>query len=198
MPLQRRPHGSGDAWVEGPDGRRFWGTYGAAGLLVARHDDGVLLQHRAEWSHFGGTWGLPGGARHQGESARDGAVREATEEAGVPAPDVRPRFLSLLDLGWWSYSTVVAGADAPFTPVLVKLKLLPLKHWLADCVKVEVGCGLTVIVYVTGVPVHPDKLGVTVIVPVIGEEPLLAAVNVGTVVVPDAARPMPVLEFVHA
>ena len=88
--------------------------------------------------------------------------------------------------------------DAPFTPVLVKLKLLPLKHWLADCVKVEVGCGLTVIVYVTGVPVHPDKLGVTVIVPVIGEEPLLAAVNVGTVVVPDAARPMPVLEFVHA
>lgn len=117
-PLQRRPHGSGDAWVEGPDGRRFWGTFGAAGLLVARHDDGVLLQHRAEWSHFGGTWGLPGGARHRGESARDGAVREATEEAGVPAENVRPRFLSLLDLGWWSYSTVVAGADAPFIPVI--------------------------------------------------------------------------------
>ncbi|WP_460523218.1 NUDIX domain-containing protein [Humibacter antri] len=118
MPLQRRPHGSGDAWVEGPDGRRFWGTFGAAGLLLARRDDGVLLQHRAEWSHFGGTWGLPGGARHRGESARDGAVREAVEEAGVPAQLVRSKFLSLLDLGWWSYSTVVAGTDAPFAPVI--------------------------------------------------------------------------------
>jgi 8-oxo-dGTP pyrophosphatase MutT (NUDIX family) len=116
--LERRPLGSGDAWVEGPDGRRFWGTHGAAGLLVARADAGVLLQHRAEWSHFGGTWGLPGGARHRGESAREGAVREAEEEAGVPTALLRPRFLSLLDLRWWSYSTVVAGADEYFDPVI--------------------------------------------------------------------------------
>lgn len=117
-PLQRRPLGSGDAWVDGPDGRRFWGSYGASGLLIARADIGVLLQHRAEWSHFGGTWGLPGGARHRGESARDGAVREAAEEAGVPVEVVRPRFLSRLDLGWWSYSTLVATASSPFTPVI--------------------------------------------------------------------------------
>ena len=116
--LQRRPLGSGDEWVVGPDGRRFWGAFGAAGLLVAREEAGVLLQHRAEWSHFGGTWGLPGGARHQGESARDGAVREATEEAGVPPEVVHPSFLSLLDLGWWTYSTVVARADSAFPPVI--------------------------------------------------------------------------------
>ncbi len=118
MPLERRPLGSGDAWVLGPDGSRFWGTYGAAGLLVARRDAGVLLQHRAEWSHFGGTWGLPGGARHRDESAEAGAVREAWEEAGVPPALVRPRFLSLLDLGWWSYATVVAASDAFFEPVV--------------------------------------------------------------------------------
>ncbi|NNC10378.1 NUDIX domain-containing protein [Planctomonas sp. JC2975] len=118
MVLERRPLGSGDGWVNGPDGRRFWGTFGAAGLLVTLPDAGVLLQHRAEWSHFGGTWGLPGGARHKGESAQQGAIREASEEAGVPSASVRPRFLSLLDLGWWSYSTVVAATSEFFEPVI--------------------------------------------------------------------------------
>src|SRR4051812_3091566 len=101
------PRDSGDAWVEGPDGRRFWGRYGAAGLLVHDETAGILLQHRAEWSHFGGTWGLPGGARHEGESAVDGAIREAEEEAGVPADALRLAFTSVLDLGYWSYVTVV-------------------------------------------------------------------------------------------
>ena len=68
----RRPHGPrdpGDAWVEAPDGQRYWGRFGAAGLLALDADRGVLLQHRVGWSHFGGTWALPGGARHQGEDA---------------------------------------------------------------------------------------------------------------------------------
>lgn len=112
-PPVRRPHGSGDAWVEAPDGRKFWGSFGAAGLLV--HDArGVLLQHRVEWSHFGGTWGLPGGARHEGESAIEGALRESSEEAGVPASALELDFTSLFDLGFWSYTTVVATAVRPF------------------------------------------------------------------------------------
>ena len=82
--------------------------------------------------------------------------------------------------------------------MLVKLKELPAKHWLADCVYVEVGCGFTVMVYVTGVPVQPDNVGVTVTVAVIGLEVLLVAVNEGTLVVPLALKPMAVLEFVHA
>src|SRR5580692_6708509 len=64
----------GDAWVEGPDGQRFWGRFGAAGLLVWDPAAGVLMQHRVAWSHFGGTWGIPGGARKQGESAEAGAL----------------------------------------------------------------------------------------------------------------------------
>jgi 8-oxo-dGTP diphosphatase len=109
--LHRNP---GDAWVEGPDGSRYWGRFGAAGLLVHDAGRGILLQHRAVWSHFGDTWGLPGGARHEGETAHDAALREANEEAGVPADAVTVRFESVLDLGFWSYTTVVVDAVRTF------------------------------------------------------------------------------------
>lgn len=77
-----------------------------------------MLQHRVSWSHFGGTWGLPGGALHEGEAPIDGALREATEEAGIPAGSVRVSFTSVLDLGIWSYTTVVADVVTPFEPVI--------------------------------------------------------------------------------
>lgn len=111
-----RPRNPGDTWAVGPDGTRYWGRFGAAGLLAYDPHVGVLLQHRAAWSHFGGTWGLPGGARHEGEPARDAALREAAEEAGVPDHACRPRMMSLLDLGFWSYTTVVADVVVPFEP----------------------------------------------------------------------------------
>ncbi|MDQ1173406.1 8-oxo-dGTP diphosphatase [Microbacterium testaceum] len=117
----RRPHGPrdpGDAWVVAPTGEKYWGRFGAAGLLALDPVRGVLLQHRVSWSHFGDTWALPGGARHEGESARDGALRESGEEAGVPADAVSPRFESVLDLGIWSYSTLVADVTTPFEPVI--------------------------------------------------------------------------------
>ncbi|WP_438353236.1 NUDIX domain-containing protein [Microbacterium sp. CJ88] len=117
----RRPSGPrdpGDAWVVADTGERYWGRFGAAGLLALDADRGVLLQHRVTWSHFGDTWALPGGARHEGESARDAAAREATEEAGVPANVLRPRLESVLDLGIWSYTTLVADVAEPFEPVI--------------------------------------------------------------------------------
>lgn len=109
---------SGDAWVYGPDGQKFWGRYGAAGLLVWHRDAGVLLQLRVGWSHFGGTWGLPGGALKEGESADAGALREAHEEAGVPPSELTVMFSSVLDLGFWRYTTVVAQSSTVFTPVI--------------------------------------------------------------------------------
>ncbi|RIJ59114.1 NUDIX domain-containing protein, partial [Clavibacter lycopersici] len=118
---------SGDAWVEGPDGQRFWGAYGAAGLLVHDPDRGVLLQHRVAWSHHGGTWGLPGGARHQGESAVDGAAREAAEEAGVPPAGIRPVLATVLDLGFWSYATVTARVHRPFEPRVADAESIELR-----------------------------------------------------------------------
>jgi 8-oxo-dGTP diphosphatase len=120
----------GDAWVYGPDGAKFWGRYGAAGLLVWHPASGVLLQHRVGWSHFGGTWGLPGGALKKGEDAVAGAMREANEEAGVPF-DLAVLFTQTLDLGFWSYTTVAARAPQHFEPVIgdaesVELRWVPL------------------------------------------------------------------------
>lgn len=129
-PLARRPHGPGDAWVDGPQGR-YWGRFGAAGLLLAHPDAGVLLQLRAEWSHLGGTWGIPGGARHdEHETAVAGALREAEEEAGVPTELVRVLGDSVLDFGYWSYTTVFGRALEFFEPVIgdaesVELRWIP-------------------------------------------------------------------------
>jgi 8-oxo-dGTP diphosphatase len=112
------PRDPGDAWATGPDGTRAWGRFGAAGLLV---DDGagrVLLQHRVEWSHHGGTWGIPGGARHQHEDPVTAALRESAEEAGVPLDGVDLRHTAVLDLGFWTYTTVVGRASRPFEPVI--------------------------------------------------------------------------------
>ncbi|MFE6733152.1 NUDIX domain-containing protein [Microbacterium sp. NPDC057650] len=117
----RRPLGPrdpGDAWVVAESGEKYWGRFGAAGVLAVDAERGVLLQHRVGWSHFGGTWGIPGGARHQGESALDGALREAREEAGIPDGALRPRFANVLDLGIWTYTTVVADVQEPFEPVI--------------------------------------------------------------------------------
>ncbi len=113
--------------MEGPDGQRFWGRFGAAGLLVHDLRRGILLQHRADWSHFGGTWGLPGGARHAGESAVDGALREAAEEAAVPPDAVHVLFESVLDLGFWSYTTVVGQAVRPFEPHMADVESIELR-----------------------------------------------------------------------
>ena len=112
------PRNPGDAWVIAETGERYWGRFGAAGLLAVDPERGILMQHRVAWSHFGGTWGLPGGALLEGEGAVDGAIREAQEEAGVPDAAVRPRFTSVLDLRIWSYTTVVADVVVPFEPVI--------------------------------------------------------------------------------
>ncbi len=109
--------GDGDGWVFDPDGSRYWGRHGAAGLLLrAPLEDGqtaILLQHRAVWSHQGGTWGLPGGARDSHESAVDTAVREADEEAGIGDTDLRVRAALVTHSApsGWTYTTVIADVD---------------------------------------------------------------------------------------
>lgn len=108
----------GDAWVEGPDGTRYWGRFGAAGALVWHPPRGVLLQLRAEWSHHGLTWGIPGGALKLGESAHDAALRESHEEAGVPLVGLEAIHTEVLDLGFWSYTSVVFLAQEYFPPVV--------------------------------------------------------------------------------
>ena len=68
-------HQPGDGWVMCDCGRKHWGHNGAAGVLLARRDETtgrvthVVMQHRALWSAEGGTWGIPGGAISDGETA---------------------------------------------------------------------------------------------------------------------------------
>jgi 8-oxo-dGTP pyrophosphatase MutT (NUDIX family) len=102
---------STDGWVSCSFGHRHWGLLGAAGLLVHRSGvDGpeLLLQHRAAWSHHGGTWGTPGGALHAGESPEHGALREVREELGLLSRDLELGAHSVDDHGGWSYTTVLA------------------------------------------------------------------------------------------
>jgi 8-oxo-dGTP diphosphatase len=103
----------GDGWVDCSCGRRHWGRYGAAGLMLIRPDGHVLLQHRAAWSHEGGTWALPGGARSSTENALATATREAAEEAAVDPAAVTPSVSWVDDHGPWSYTTVVAHTQVP-------------------------------------------------------------------------------------
>lgn len=107
-------HQPGDGWVQCDCGRRHWGYNGAAGVLLARrdHETGrvthVVMQHRALWSAEGGTWGIPGGAICDGESAIEGALRESFEEANITSEDIDVVGAYCEDHGNWRYTTVFA------------------------------------------------------------------------------------------
>ena len=108
-------HGDGNGWVDCACGRRHWGRNGAAGLLLLRpgaRGTEVLLQLRATWTHQGGTWGLPGGARDSHESISAAARREAAEETGVDPQSVLDVGHHRVDHGTWSYTYVLATAPA--------------------------------------------------------------------------------------
>lgn len=132
MEPPQRARQPGDGWVECACGLRHWGLFGAAGLLLVRRDEtgraaAVVLQHRVEWSHHGGTWGIPGGARMPGESAADAALREAAEEAGIDRAGVRVRGEHVLRHPDWSYTTVIADELAPVEPAVTDAESIELR-----------------------------------------------------------------------
>ena len=132
--------GDGDGWVVSVEGTYHWGVHGAAGLLLrAPWHDGtpaVLLQHRAAWSHQGGTWALPGGALDSHEQASHAAVREAGEEAGLTAAQiaVRTSVVTAEVSGpcgpLWTYTTVIA--DAPELLVTVPNRESAELRWVPE------------------------------------------------------------------
>ena len=110
---------SGNGWVTCAQGHQHWGLFGAAGILVyVPHPADpaqslVLLQHRAKWSHQGGTWALPGGAMDSDETPAEAALREADEEVMLDPKLVVPRGQYTDDHGGWAYHTVLAQAPEP-------------------------------------------------------------------------------------
>lgn len=121
----------GNGWVDCCCGHRHWGLYGAAGLALIRTDDDrarLLLQLRAEWTHEGGSWGLPGGARNSYEDAIATALRETTEETGIA-----PEQVEILgdcfgtDHGEWSYTYVLGLANDLLSAVALNAESVELR-----------------------------------------------------------------------
>lgn len=125
------PRGDGDGWAYCALGHKHWGIFGAAGLLLW-HRECVLLQHRALWSHHGGTWGLLGGARNRAETAEQAARREAAEEAGLPADAYQVTGTYVDDHGGWSYTTVVGRARDGVLPTGLTGETLEVRWVRAD------------------------------------------------------------------
>lgn len=98
---------AGEGWATCVRGHLHWGRFGAAGLLLVVQRR-ALLEWRAPRVQHGGTWGIPGGARHAHESAVDTAAREAAEEVSVRPGAYTVRSEHIDDHGGWSYTTVIA------------------------------------------------------------------------------------------
>jgi 8-oxo-dGTP diphosphatase len=104
----------GNGWVECRCGRRHWGRHGAAGLLLVRPGADapleVLVQLRADWTHQGGTWAVPGGALDSDEDVVAAALREAHEEVSLGVTDLEViGKLPGVDHIDWSYTYVLAS-----------------------------------------------------------------------------------------
>ena len=109
----------GDGWVRCEAGHQHWGRHGAAGLLLRTTDDAgdthVLLQRRAWWTHHGGTWGVPGGARASWETPEQAALRDVGEEVSVTLDGLTIERIHDDDHGGWIYWTVIATAAQALT-----------------------------------------------------------------------------------
>jgi carboxylate-amine ligase len=127
-----RLKGDGNGWVECACGQQHWGRHGAAGLLAVRPGETgpeVLMQLRSPWTHQGGTWGLPGGARDSHESVSQAARREANEETGVDPQALTDVDQVVVDHGPWSYTYVLASAP-PRTTASVANRESDAVEWL--------------------------------------------------------------------
>jgi 8-oxo-dGTP pyrophosphatase MutT (NUDIX family) len=179
--------GDGDGWVTCAAGHRHWGRYGAAGLLIMDGEN-AILQHRAPWTHEGGLWGIPGGARDSSESAVDAALREAFEEAALDPSHIEAAALSVNDHGGWSYTTVLARPLYPLAPHAANAESVEIRWWP--------------IAQVDALPLHPGlaahwpvlALGAPPLVLVVPSEQLGTAGVLATTGIPASAVPAEVLE----
>ena len=73
------------------------------------------MRRSHRWVDEGGTWGMPGGAIHDGESPEAAAYREANEEIW-PVPPYRVTGIEVQDCGGgWKFHIIHADVDEPFT-----------------------------------------------------------------------------------
>ncbi len=117
--LDRADSAAADRAIRCQLGHTHWGAICAAGLFVTC-GRAVLLGTRSRLVTYSDLWGIPGGARQRGETARQTALRETTEEVGgLAATDVELRDdESIDDHGNWTYTTVFARVRARRPPMV--------------------------------------------------------------------------------
>jgi septum formation protein len=113
-PQRSNPTHSGDGYISCEKCHSYhWGKNGAAGISVRAIDENgevthLLLQLRSLSVSKGGTWGIPGGALSDGESALEGALREAREEANIWPEQIEIIGQQVHDHGNWRFTTFFA------------------------------------------------------------------------------------------
>jgi 8-oxo-dGTP diphosphatase len=123
--------GDGNGWVVCWRGHRHWGRFGAAGILIT-DGTGVILQHRAPWTHEGDTWALPGGARDSHENPITAALREAVEETTLDPSRVLPFDEWVDEHGGWSYTTVLARCPQAISVAPSNAESVAVRWWALD------------------------------------------------------------------
>lgn len=69
------------------------------------------MHQRSHSGDYGGTWSTLGGALHVGESAFQGAVREAAEECDINTADLTVWGQHEFVCGRWTYTTFFVEVD---------------------------------------------------------------------------------------
>jgi 8-oxo-dGTP pyrophosphatase MutT (NUDIX family) len=119
---------SGDGWLTLPGGKRVWGHYGAAGLLIKHTDpnsgeERYLMVQRGPAISDPGKWTFPGGASDSLETPHQGATRETIEELGLKDDQFKDALVHgdhtfTVPGSTWKYTTVAASVPTMFKPNL--------------------------------------------------------------------------------
>ena len=119
---------SGDGWTTTPGGRRVWGKYGAAGLLLMHQDPATgerryLMVQRGPSISDPGKWQFPGGAIDSKENFHQGGTREVIEELGFKADalkdaEVHGEHSSGVPGSTWKYVSIAAQVPQMLKPDL--------------------------------------------------------------------------------
>jgi ADP-ribose pyrophosphatase YjhB (NUDIX family) len=99
----------------------FWNNAKAA-TAIAFVKDGKLLVVKRKRKPNEGKYELAGGFVDYGESAYDGAVREAREELGIT---LQPKDLELAEIYWNRYDAGISTVDITFITRTWQGKLTP-------------------------------------------------------------------------